>query len=159
MKGFFTQAQLWALLAALALPASSYGAMAVQTQNGVSYATGGIGVEERTEMKNSAQDYNLKLTLALRDGHMVGKTRVKIQNSQGATILNTTSNGPLFYARLQPGTYKVTVGGDAGHSKTQTVDLTGGQKALTFAWASESECCTIQAGDAPSVDWTAPEAH
>jgi hypothetical protein len=129
-------AQLVALVAILALPAMAAGDVAVHTQDGVSFMSGGVG-EERPALEAMGQRFNLKLTMALSTGHFVGDARVRIQSPQGRTILDTLADGPLLYAQLQPGTYTVSCSLNGKQLKQTTQITPGAQQQLTFTWAAE----------------------
>lgn len=81
------------------------------TENGVTYVSGGIGLDEEAEMLVLARDYPLFLefsTVAPGEvrGHWAADVRVVIR--QGTRVLlDTRSEGPLFLASLKPGRYMV----------------------------------------------------
>jgi len=112
---------------ALAL-ASSYAsatapAGAGQTESGVSYISGGVGTDERARMEQLAAGFNLRVEMAAPDGKFLGGGRVQIRDGKGKTVLDTTTNGPLLYAKLPPGKYTVLVGGDGAGAKSRSVEV------------------------------------
>lgn len=109
----------------------------VQTTDGVSYVSGGIGTESLERIGSLARDFNLKLVFALHSGEYVNDVRVAIANAKGKTLLDTASEGPWFLTKLPAGNYQVvaTFAGKAvkrqvavGRAKLKTVD---------FRWAAE----------------------
>lgn len=109
----------------------------VQTAGGVRHVSGGIGTESRDRLSSLAGDFNLKLVFALKSGDYVSDVRVAIADAAGKTLLDTTSEGPWFLARLPAGNYQIvaTLSGNAvkrqvalGAAKLRTIDL---------RWASE----------------------
>lgn len=88
--------------ALLALPAWADGRLEA-------YISGGIGEEDRAVLTASRDYYNLRLAFAVRgSGEYLSAVRVRIVDEQGAELLEADCDGPLFYARLQPGLYEVT---------------------------------------------------
>ena len=114
-----------------AQPYTPSSAITPQNQNGIAFMSGGVGMAERDALKASANQYNLKLTLAAKNGDYLSDTQVQISKSGGGEVLNATSDGPLFYAQLPAGSYKVSVT-SGGSTKTQNVKVGSGQKALGF---------------------------
>ena len=112
------------------------GDAAVHTQDGVSFVSGGVGNERQT-IEALGGRFNLKLTMALNDGHFVSGAQVRIQGPQDRVVLDTVADGPLLYAELQPGTYAVTCSLN-GKALKQTAHVSGkGQQQLTFTWAPQ----------------------
>jgi hypothetical protein len=109
----------------------------VKTTGGVSYVSGGVGTDSIDHLSSLAGDFNLKLVFALNSGSYVSDVGVVIADAAGKTLLDTTSDGPWFLARLPVGNYQIvaTFGGNAvrrqvavGTAKLRTVD---------FRWATE----------------------
>jgi hypothetical protein len=100
----------------------------------VVYVSGGIGQEERNALRAVAKDYNLRLAFATegRGAYLAG-ARVRIENLDGGVILDTRAEGPLFFARLPKGRYRVLATHDAG-KVSQEVDLTKRDADLVLRW-------------------------
>lgn len=77
-----------------------------ETQNGVTFLTGGIGDEDRDAMLKARSGYNLHITNAGKDGAYEGNTRIVIFSKSGDQLIRTNA-GPLFYAKLPAGSYTV----------------------------------------------------
>lgn len=71
------------------------------------YITGGIGKDEREAIMAKRGDYNFEIKSALKAGNFTGDVRVVIENADGETVLDAMTDGPLFYAKLEPGNYVV----------------------------------------------------
>jgi hypothetical protein len=83
--------------------------MAPQSQNGITFVTGGIGEEQKQALLAVRHEYNLLLTFANKvSGEYRADVTLCIQNAKGAQVLGATSVGPLLYAKLPAGTYQVT---------------------------------------------------
>ena len=122
-------------LAVLPFPAGAE--VQVHNQDGVSYASGGVGDDERKEFEAISNQFNLKLTQALSNGHFVADTVVRVTNTQGKMVLDIISKGPLVLAKLPPATYTVAATLN-GKEKKQTVTVGEGKQAqVHFAWATE----------------------
>jgi len=48
------------------------------------------------------------------------------------------SEGPLFFAKLEPGTYTIHVSGDGRHFTKVAHVKSAGQEQLTFIWPGEA---------------------
>jgi hypothetical protein len=110
----------------------------VRTQNGVEYVSGGVSHEEEDAINSMGKRFNLKLTLAQTNGEYMGGAQVRIDNSQDHSVVETQSDGPLFFAKLTPGTYTVHVSGEGEHF-TKVVQIKGTeQQQLSFVWPGQA---------------------
>lgn len=81
----------------------------VQTFGGVSYITGGIGLDESVAMKAAEKDFTLSLLFAqTKRGEFVSDVKVSIKDKTGKTVLEAMSDGPVLLARLPAGAYTVS---------------------------------------------------
>ena len=85
------------------------GIVSGQSAQGYRFMTGGIGTEERNEMMQLANQYDLVLSFAARSGKYLSDVNVVITDSRGREVVNTISAGPLFYAELPRGRYNIKV--------------------------------------------------
>jgi hypothetical protein len=86
------------------------------------YISGGIGEDERASLEAARDYFNLRLAFAARgSGEYLAAVRVRIADEKGVELLETDCDGPLFYAKLAPGTYLVTAyyGDDAQTRKVR----------------------------------------
>jgi len=98
------------------------------------YRSGGIGEDERKALRALARDYNLRLTFVAEGrGAYLGGARVRIENRNGAVVLDAQAEGPWFFARLPEGRYRVVVTHGAGVISRE-VDLTKGGAELVLRW-------------------------
>lgn len=110
----------------------------VQTHNGIPFVSGGFGVEERAALRSMGSKDNLELSFALRNDDYLGGAKVLIKDERGNKILQTESDGPLFYAKLPAGKY-VVMATARGKTITQVAEVPPKGKArLYFAWRREA---------------------
>ncbi len=105
-----------------------------QSQGDVTFVSGGVGSDEKDAMEAVRTEYNLHLLFAEGRGEYLSGVNVAIADSSNHIILETLSDGPMFFANLKPGRYTVSaeVNGRDFHKKINV----GGKKAtnLTFLW-------------------------
>ena len=119
-----------------ALPFPLYGIasdLLPTTQNGIQFLSGGIGMEERSAMQAEGRAYNLKLSFSLKDGAYLADVRVAI-DSRKKPLVEADSDGPLFYAKLPPGKYRITASYQ-GRTQTRAVAIGKHATNLYFRWA------------------------
>lgn len=100
------------------------------------YISGGVGSEQREEMKAQRGDYNLLLTFADRDGELRAGVAVTVQDRSGRTVLDVSDAGPMMYAKLPAGSYRVIASTD-GKQQVRTTTVGRGARELMFHWAPE----------------------
>ncbi len=109
----------------------------LQHQGATDYVSGGIGIDESTAFKAAMSQFPLALTFASnRDGkaEYVADVQVVIRDSQNNNVLNVTSEGPYFLARLPAGKYEV-LATYKGQTQSRKADIgTNGSARLTFEW-------------------------
>ncbi len=104
--------------------------------NGVSYAAGGVGVEERKIMEKMAHRFNLKLVFAVNKGDYLASVSVAIAKPTGEVLVNTVADGPWLLADLPNGTYEVTA--RCRHDKkVRQVKVNGGLRTVMFHWSQD----------------------
>ena len=106
-----------------------------ETEQGFRFMTGGIGTEERDEMMQFANQYDLVLSFAARSGKYLSDVNVVIADSRGREIVNTISAGPLFYAELPRGRYNVEVIYAGRSEKIRDLEVSNGHLvSKVFHW-------------------------
>ncbi len=107
-----------------------------RTQDGITYLTGGVGIDEREAMVRQAGEYNLRLTFVTETrGAYLGVVSVGIQDSAGRTLLSTLSDGPWFYAKLAAGSYTISAE-SRGQEHSQKVEISAARPAIVlFRWS------------------------
>lgn len=103
----------------------------LQTSGGVSYMTGGIGLEEAAAVKAAEKDFNLSLLFAqTRRGEYLSDIKVSIADKAGKTVLKVVSDGPMLLVRLPAGAYKISADhGGKTLEKTVQVEAKGVARA------------------------------
>ena len=99
-----------ALCAASALSAAQDGPapQPQTTSSGIEYVSGGVGQLQRQAMEAMSQDYNLRLTFARRGtGAYLADVKVTVENMKKETMLDVVSSGPMLFAKLPAGSYRV----------------------------------------------------
>ncbi|MGH7033874.1 MAG: hypothetical protein ACREFL_09110 [Stellaceae bacterium] len=111
------------------------GAPKAQTQGGISFVVGGVGDNSQDAMRRMERDYNLRLTFVqLPAGEYLADIGITVQNAKGKTLLDTTADGPFFYAQLPPGRYKVSATSN-GRTLTRSIAVTAGNPVRqSFYW-------------------------
>ena len=110
----------------------------VRQQGDASYVSGGVGLDERQELEALGTEFNLKLTFALASRSFLSDVPVRVLDGQGQVVLEAISDGPLFFARLVPGTYTVEAG-EPEAVQRKAVNVTAGrQTQANFFWRGPS---------------------
>ena len=126
---------------ALALAVSLAPAISVaqpKEQNGVSYINGGVGTDEQNAMRALRADYNLQLTFATKKtGAYRSDVQLDITDAKGAGVLSVANTGPMFFARLPPGTYRISAAAE-GKTFKRSVRLGNGAKEMILHWENDS---------------------
>ena len=104
-------------------------------EGNVEYRTGGVGKDERDALHLAAREYPLKLVFAGRQQtDFVADVRVQIFDSSGSKVLEASDAGPLFFADLPPGQYRI-VASLRGQTFEQKASVTPGKRTqLAFYW-------------------------
>ena len=108
---------------------------AKKSAGGIEYRSGGVGKEERDGLLLVTKRYTLKVVLAAKgDRAFVFDAKIRILDASGKAIVEADGAGPLFFANLPAGKYKVAATA-YGQTKEQSVTVTAGkQTAISFTW-------------------------
>ncbi|HUB94509.1 MAG TPA: hypothetical protein VL993_01240 [Stellaceae bacterium] len=130
----------------LALSLFSWGAAAQQApdaapplqpgrQGDIQFVSGGSSLDDREALRDVAGKYDVRLTFAVLPGRQyLSGVNVKLADSSGRTVLDTVSDGPLFYAAVPPGHYRLTVT-NSGQAQTGEFSVAGnGVVSRAFFW-------------------------
>ena len=117
---------------------SATGAPPGSTTNQIIHVSIGIGDDDPIEIEMMRRLHNLQLVFALKgSGSYLAEVKVDIRNAAGEKVLTALSPGPLFFATLRPGAYRI----DAefrGKVLSRTASVTqGGRRDLYFYWDGE----------------------
>ncbi|OQW69767.1 MAG: hypothetical protein BVN35_18770 [Proteobacteria bacterium ST_bin11] len=132
------RAMLYACLLFTAAANAGSSTIDEQSQGDVSFISGGIGSEERAALKKVRNDYNLSLLFAQQgSGKYVSDVAVRIADGKRHNVLDSISQGPIIFAKLKPGHYRVS----AEHNgqiirKNVTVDSKQ-RTPLSFSWPDQ----------------------
>jgi hypothetical protein len=100
---------LFAVLFAAGAVSAQEPVLQPRTEGGVTFISGGVGMDEREALKKVEADYNLRLLFAAREsGEFVADVKVTIRDAKGKTVLETVAGGPRLFVKLTPGSYKIT---------------------------------------------------
>jgi hypothetical protein len=114
------------------------GTLSPHQQNGVAYINGGVGQEEQSAMRAQRADYNLQLTFATnQSGAFRSDVQLDITDAKGASLLSVPNSGPMFFAKLSPGTYRISAAAE-GKTFKRTVRIGAGAKAMTLHWENDA---------------------
>jgi hypothetical protein len=130
------------VLAACLAPAAAFaqaGGPTPHEQNGITYVNGGVGVEEQSAMRAQRSDYNLQLTFATNQtGAYRSDVQLDIMDATGSNLLSAANTGPMFFAKLPPGTYRISAAAE-GKTFKRTVRIAGnGVREMTLHWENDS---------------------
>jgi hypothetical protein len=102
---------------------------------GIEYRSGGVGKGERDALLLVTKRYSLKIVLAAKgDRAFVYDAKIRMLDASGKPVVEADDAGPLFFANLPAGKYKV-VATAYGQTKEQTVTVSAGkQTAISFTW-------------------------
>jgi hypothetical protein len=110
-------------------------ALQAQQQGNVTFVSGGAGDEDRAALKQVESQYNLRLTFVARSGAFLANIAVTLADARGNAVLDTISDGPIFFARVPPGRYRLTVS-NQGQSQSRDVTINDrGAVRQDFYWS------------------------
>ncbi|HWY25345.1 MAG TPA: carboxypeptidase-like regulatory domain-containing protein [Nevskia sp.] len=123
-------------------PASADSGTPVAAGGGISYVSGGIGLDESGQMKMEARRYPLALEF-LEQTHGVGTysagEQVMIQDAGGRAVFSATSQGPFMLIDLPDGRYSVTASCN-GREQTREIEVLGGaHRQISFVWPAKPD--------------------
>lgn len=130
------------LAAALCVATTGWAGIAVdlppvRMQGGVTYMSGGIGLDEQAAMKEAASEYSLELEFVESgEAHefLTASVQVKIVDRAGKVVLDARSDGPLLLAMLPAGQYTVSAE-NSGSVKTREVSIVRNRRTtVMFQW-------------------------
>jgi len=126
------------LALAVCLISPAVAAAQPKEQNGATYINGGVGTDEQNAMQALRADYNLRLTFATKQtGAYRSDVQLDIADTKGASVLSVANTGPMFFAKLPPGTYRISAAAE-GKTFKRTVKLGNGAKEMTLHWENDS---------------------
>ena len=136
MRGYAKLVQVAAIGGILSLGIALTGHAAEVAKDGVTYTSGGIGINSQERLNARASEFNLKLVFTLNEGNYIADVNVILTDSKGRRVVEHTADGPFFMARLPAGQYNVAATYDG---KTVTRKISVGRSGLRteyFRWPS-----------------------
>jgi hypothetical protein len=112
-------------------------ALQAQQQGNITFVSGGAGDEDREALKQVESQYNLRLMFAARNGDFLANVGVTLSDAHGKAMLDTIAEGPIFYAHVPPGRYRLTVS-NQGQSQSKDINVGAGATRQDFYWAAAS---------------------
>jgi hypothetical protein len=107
-----------------------------QQQNGITYVSGGIGIDE-TEAIKREPGYNLHLTFSTGSADQyIPNIDVVIKTQNGKDVVSMSQIGPIAYVKLPAGTY-VIVSNNDGQEKKNTVTVGSSVSTVNVHWSDE----------------------
>lgn len=98
------------------------------------YMTGGIGDEERDEIRSRERDFNLKLLFAERDGSYLGDVDVVVLTPKGESIFDVNSVGPFLLMQLPAGSYVIKTSMNGQTQQKRLAVSAKGRRDAIFRW-------------------------
>lgn len=86
---------------------------AAEENPSVPMLSGGVGEEEYEALQTAKDRFNTRMLFTETSGAYLSDVKVDISQGDGAVIASTTTQGPVLFVKLKPGTYsvKAVVGG------------------------------------------------
>jgi len=141
-----TGAALAAAAAVFSPPAHAMAADGLSQQtapSGVTYIAGGVGQGQVDAMHAMRGDYNLRMTFArAHTGDYLADIHVRIEDMHGKKMVDTLAPGPLFYARLPDGTYRVLSTFGAQQQSREVTIGKGHPRELVLYFGPSSQAAT-----------------
>lgn len=95
----------------------------VMESGNIHYTSGGIAESGMRAMDAEEHNFNLKLLFASKAGAYLANVKVELTDSNGKTILETMSKGPVMLIKLPQGHYKVTATDPSGNTAKRNVEV------------------------------------
>ncbi len=135
------RALLGTLSAAAAMGAASFPAHAqdelivIEQARATTYLNGGVGKDDESYMHKVAKDWPLRMIFSERkDNEFVADVKLLVTDTRGTPYLQLNSGGPMTYAMLPAGKYRVTAR-FKGQSEVRDVTLDGKNgRDVYFHW-------------------------
>lgn len=124
------------ILAALASSAAAQPVERIMSRDGILYVSGGVGKSSEERLKMLEPQFNLKLVLTLTTGHYLADVSVVLRDAAGKLLLQHVTDGPIFMARVPPGTYQVSAT-YRGRSQPRTIKTAETLRTEYFRWSGE----------------------
>jgi hypothetical protein len=120
----------------IAITASAQNVLAIspQTTYGITYASGGIGDDERSEMQAMKNGYTLLLKVAAKSGHYLGDIDVTFRRASGEIAFESRLDGPWLLVNLPNGTYDMSVTSEGATQRKKVRIDKGARREVVMYW-------------------------
>ena len=112
----------------------------VQTQGNITYISGGIGEDEAEAMKAESKSWPLSIEFSehlVSQDLWVAQVYLRILDSKGKTLFDTTVDGPIFLGKVPPGNYELLATYQEV-TKRRVIEIKQGQHIKeSFNWQSK----------------------
>jgi len=112
----------------------------VQTQGNITYISGGIGEDEAAAMKAESKSWPLSIEFSehlVNQDLWVAQVYLRILDSKGKTLFDTTVDGPIFLGKVPPGNYELLATYQEV-TKRRVIEIKQGQHIKeSFNWQSK----------------------
>ena len=109
----------------------------VQARPEMSCMIGGIGADESKALRAEAKKWPLNIEFSERLGNKdvwVSGVRLKIMDAKKNTLFEESCNGPIFLAKLAPGTYHIVASYQDVEKKRQIKIENGKSERVSMNW-------------------------
>lgn len=108
-----------------------------KTENGITYMSGRIGVDEAKAMREAARHYPLSMVFsANKHNEYLADVNFTIKDKAGNEVLSTVSDGPIILLKLPAGRYSIEaeIEGKTLHRIVQI--QANDERQIAFHWPS-----------------------
>lgn len=137
MKKVKQRLLLFTLLSSLSTASFAYVSppvLQVKNFHGISYLTGGIGLDERYYLDARKSQFNFRIEMARSDGSYLGEGFARIVDHHGRIMLDAKFDGPILLADLPAGKYQIDLVFHGKVKRNHVVVPRHGQKRLVTHW-------------------------
>ncbi|RKF29790.1 carboxypeptidase-like regulatory domain-containing protein [Paraburkholderia fungorum] len=109
----------------------------IQHKGGISFVSGGVGLDESTALRHAESQWPLSLRFTGPGSDFLADVRVRIVDAHDGDVLSATSRGPYMLVKLRPGRYTVHAQYES-HEQTQAVTVPAkGTAKAAFYWKTQ----------------------
>lgn len=102
--------------------------------HGIAYITGGVGLDEVATLRGIASRYSMRTQFASVSGESLSGVLLSLRKMDGTLVFSATSDGPYLYAKMPPGSYRMTARSE-GVERRRTVTVPGrGGISIILTW-------------------------
>lgn len=138
MKSLIRKMAILPALLAFTIPYCHAQLPEIQSRSNLSCMIGGVGLEESALMREEAKKWPLNIEFSERLGNSdawVSGVKLVILNKDGRVIFDEACNGPMFLAKLSPGSYQLQASYE-GVTKKRNIQIVEGKSLKeSFNWS------------------------